>query len=73
MRVLIMPDYTQTDRVNQLAAAAAGQSGKSVKEAIAYLGGPVPGGRVGQPAEFGAPVAFSASKELNTSTVVLCR
>lgn len=59
----VMPGYTQTDRVNQLAAATARQTGQSEAEVIANLGQPVPVGRVGQPQEFGALVAFLASEQ----------
>ena len=59
----VMPGYTQTDRVNQLAAVRADQSGQTVEEVIAAMGNPVPVGRIGQPEEFGALVAFLASEK----------
>ena len=58
----IMPGYTLTDRVYQLARARAEEQGKTLEEVIDNLGNPVPIGRVGQPDEFGALVAFLASE-----------
>lgn len=58
----VMPGYTQTDRVNQLVQVNAEKSGKSVDEIMAGLANPIPVGRVGQPEEFGALVAFLASE-----------
>jgi 3-oxoacyl-[acyl-carrier protein] reductase len=59
----VMPGYTHTDRIQQLAEARAAESGKTPEEIVAGLGEPVPMGRVGQPAEFGAVVAFLASEK----------
>jgi 3-oxoacyl-[acyl-carrier protein] reductase len=59
----IMPGYTLTDRVYQLARARAEEQGKTFEEVIDDLGNPVPAGRVGQPDEFGALVAFLASEK----------
>lgn len=59
----VMPGYTLTDRVQQLAEARAAESGKTPEEIVAGLGQPVPLGRVGQPEEFGAVVAFLASEK----------
>lgn len=59
----VMPGYIQTDRIDQLAAALAKESGKTVEAVLTGLGEPVPVGRVGQPEEFGAVVAFLASEK----------
>jgi 3-oxoacyl-[acyl-carrier protein] reductase len=59
----VMPGYTLTDRVQQLAEARAKDSGKTPEEIVAGLGQPVPLGRVGKPEEFGAVVAFLASEK----------
>ncbi len=59
----VMPGYTLTDRVQQLAEARAQASGKTPEEIVAGLGQPVPMGRVGRPEEFGAVVAFLASEK----------
>ncbi len=64
----VMPGYTQTDRVNQIVAANAEKSGKSEAEILAGLGDPIPLGRVGQPEEFGAVVAFIASEKASYIT-----
>jgi 3-oxoacyl-[acyl-carrier protein] reductase len=57
----VMPGYTLTDRVRQLARVNAEKQGISPEEIIANMGDPIPVGRVGQPEEFGAVVAFLAS------------
>jgi 3-oxoacyl-[acyl-carrier protein] reductase len=57
----VMPGYTLTDRVQQLAEANAAKQGITPEEFLANLGNPIPVGRVGQPEEFGAVVAFLAS------------
>lgn len=59
----VMPGYTLTDRVQQLAEARAKDSGKTPEEIVAGMGQPVPLGRVGKPEEFGAVVAFLASEK----------
>lgn len=59
----VMPGYTQTDRINQLAKINAEKSGQPVDEIIANMGKPVPVGRIGQPEELGALVAFLASEQ----------
>lgn len=59
----VMPGYTQTDRITQLATVRAEKSGKSVDQVIADMGTPVPVGRIGRPEEFGALVAFLASEQ----------
>ncbi|MCB0192360.1 MAG: SDR family oxidoreductase, partial [Anaerolineae bacterium] len=58
----VMPGYTQTDRVNQLVEVNAQKSGRSTQEILEGLAAPIPVGRVGQPEEFGALVAFLASE-----------
>lgn len=57
----VMTGYNQTDRVNQWAKAMAEESGKTVEEILGDLARPVPVGRIGQPEELGALVAFLAS------------
>lgn len=58
----VMPGYIQTDRVEQLAQHTASETGQAVEEVLADLGQPIPVGRIGQPKEFGALVAFLASE-----------
>jgi 3-oxoacyl-[acyl-carrier protein] reductase len=59
----VMPGYIHTDRVEQLAQYTAEQTGQSVVEVLAELGQPAPVGRLGQPKELGALVAFLASEQ----------
>ncbi len=59
----IMPGYIQTDRVNQLVTANAEKSGVSEEEIIADFANSIPVGRIGQPEEFGALMAFLASEK----------
>lgn len=59
----VMPGYIQTDRFNQLAAMNAERLNRPIAEIVAEIGQPVPMGRVGQPQELGALVAFLASEQ----------
>ncbi len=59
----VMPGTIHTDRVEQLAQHAASRTGQTVTEALADMGKAVPLGRVGQPEELGALVAFLASEQ----------
>lgn len=59
----VMPGMIHTDRVEQLAGFQANQSGRSKAEVLAEFARPVPLGRIGQPPEFGAVVAFLASEQ----------
>jgi 3-oxoacyl-[acyl-carrier protein] reductase len=59
----VMPGYIHTDRIQQLAQHTAQQTGQSVDEFLAHLGQPTPVGRIGQPRELGALVAFLASEQ----------
>ena len=64
----VMPGFTLTDRIKQLAAFRAEESDTTPEEIIAGMGDPVPLGRVGQPEEFGAVVAFLASEKASYVT-----
>lgn len=57
----VMPGRIATDRVASLDQAAAGASGRSVDEIQAAARRSIPAGRYGDPAEFGAAVAFLCS------------
>ena len=57
----VMPGYTRTERLDQLAADIAERSGGSVDDAFSAWEGQIPLGRIGDPREFGALVAFLAS------------
>lgn len=57
----VAPGYTRTDRVVDLAAAAAAREGISVETVEQRTVATIPLGRMGQPDEFAAVVAFLAS------------
>jgi len=57
----VMPGFTRTERLDQLAADIAARTGGTVEDAFAAWEGRTPLGRVGEPREFGAVVAFLAS------------
>ncbi len=64
----VMPGYTRTERLDELAADIAERSGGSVDDAFAAWEGQIPLGRVGDPREFGALVAFLASERASYIT-----
>ncbi len=57
----VMPGYTRTDRLASLAAANAERSGGDIADAFRKWESEIPMGRVGEPREFAALVAFLAS------------
>jgi 3-oxoacyl-[acyl-carrier protein] reductase len=57
----ILPGYTRTDRVEQLAHAAAKREGGSREQALSQWEKQIPMGRLGEPREFAALAAFLAS------------
>jgi 3-oxoacyl-[acyl-carrier protein] reductase len=59
----VMPGNIATDRTMQLARATAEASGRSVDEVRAETARRIPAGRSGDPAEFGAVVAFLCSRQ----------
>jgi 3-oxoacyl-[acyl-carrier protein] reductase len=64
----LMPGYTRTDRVEQLARAAGERSGGSAKDAFAKWEREIPMGRLGEPREFAALAAFLASERASYIT-----
>lgn len=66
----VMPGTIHTDRIEQLAATTAKQTGQSLSQIIAERGKAIPLGRVGQPEEFGEVVAFLASERARYITGV---
>jgi 3-oxoacyl-[acyl-carrier protein] reductase len=66
----VMPGYTKTERLDQLAADIAGRSGTSIDETVAQWESQIPMGRIGSPREFAAMVAFLASERASYITGV---
>ena len=64
----LLPGYTRTDRVEQLARAAGVKSGADAKEAFAKWEREIPMGRLGEPREFAALAAFLASERASYIT-----
>ena len=60
---MVLPGRIDTDRVAQLDQAAADRTGRSPAEVRTASEEAIPVGRYGQPAEFGAVVAFLASQQ----------
>lgn len=59
---VVAPGYFSTDRTEELAAVRAERSGRTAPEVLAEMAARVPMGRMGDPAEMGAVVAFLASE-----------
>ena len=64
----LLPGYTRTERVEQLARAASEKSGGSVSDAFAKWEREIPIGRLGEPREFAALAAFLASERASYIT-----
>ncbi len=64
----LMPGYTRTDRVGQLARATGEKSGGSAENAFAKWEREIPMGRLGEPREFAALAAFLASERASYIT-----
>lgn len=64
----VAPGYTRTDRVVELAAAAAAREGIDAGVVQQRTEATIPLGRMGTPEEFGAAVAFLASPEASYIT-----
>jgi 3-oxoacyl-[acyl-carrier protein] reductase len=64
----VMPGYTRTARVDELARGNAARKGTSPDEEFAQWERQIPMGRLGEPAEFGAMVAFLASAQASYTT-----
>ena len=59
----VLPGYTRTDRVEQLAKHRAREEGVEPGQIIERFSAQIPAGRIGDPSEFGAMVAFLASEK----------
>lgn len=64
----LLPGYTRTDRVKELAHAAAGKTGASQADPISEWEKEIPMGRLGEPREFAALAAFLASERASYIT-----
>jgi 3-oxoacyl-[acyl-carrier protein] reductase len=64
----VMPGYTRTQRVDDLAARNAELHGTSAEVQVAGWERQIPMGRLGRPAEFAAMVAFLASERASYTT-----
>ncbi len=59
----VCPGYTATERLAQLAASRAEESGTSVEKVINAFAALVPAGRIGKPEELAALITFLASEK----------
>lgn len=64
----IIPGFTKTERVEQLAKANAEREGLSVAQVHARTEAQIPMGRIGEPREFGALAAFLVSERASYIT-----
>jgi 3-oxoacyl-[acyl-carrier protein] reductase len=64
----VMPGYTRTRRVEELAARNAAMHGTTADAELAVWERQIPMGRLGEPAEFAAMVAFLASERASYTT-----
>ena len=64
----LLPGYTRTDRVQELARAAGGKAGASDTDIITKWEKEIPLGRLGEPREFAALAAFLASERASYIT-----
>ncbi len=64
----VMPGYTLTDRIADLASTNAKQRGVTADSIIATWENQIPAGRLGTPAEFAAMVTFLASERASYTT-----
>jgi 3-oxoacyl-[acyl-carrier protein] reductase len=64
----VLPGYTRTERLDELAAANSRAKGISQEEARAAWEAQIPMGRLGEPREFAALVAFLASERASYIT-----
>jgi 3-oxoacyl-[acyl-carrier protein] reductase len=64
----LLPGYTRTDRVEELARAAAGNAGGSNTDIVSRWEKEIPMGRLGEPRELAALAAFLASERASYIT-----
>ena len=58
----ILPGYTRTERVEQLADSTAAKEGVDARDILARFEREIPMSRLGEPSEFAALAAFLASR-----------
>jgi 3-oxoacyl-[acyl-carrier protein] reductase len=66
----VMPGYTRTERLDELAEKLSETKGITIEEAFAGWEASTPMGRVGEPREFAAVVAFLCSERASYVTGV---
>jgi 3-oxoacyl-[acyl-carrier protein] reductase len=64
----LLPGFTRTDRVQELARAASGKAGASDTDIVSKWEREIPMGRLGEPREFAALAAFLASERASYIT-----
>ena len=64
----LLPGYTRTDRVQELARAAGGKAGAANADIVSKWEKEIPMGRLGEPREFAALAAFLASERASYIT-----
>ena len=64
----LLPGYTRTDRVQELARATGGKTGASDTDIVSRWEKEIPMGRLGEPREFAALAAFLASERASYIT-----
>lgn len=64
----LLPGYTRTERLEELARSGATATGTTREDAFAHWERQIPMGRVGEPAEFAALAAFLASERASYIT-----
>jgi 3-oxoacyl-[acyl-carrier protein] reductase len=64
----LVPGYTRTDRVQELARAAGGKGGSASTDIVSKWEKEIPMGRLGEPREFAALAAFLASERASYIT-----
>jgi 3-oxoacyl-[acyl-carrier protein] reductase len=64
----LLPGFTRTDRVQELARASTGKSGDSHQDIVSQWEKEIPMGRLGEPREFAALAAFLASERASYIT-----